>query len=125
MSLLVLYNPLIHKRSPKGGCYSTSNNLSCSPDISISCVCEQKLKFPLLLLLVIPQPYNDKKEEIWLSSMTKAPTSTEKSKKQHDNKNTPPQTDYTTIADLGRSVGVIAVTPLVRLNRLTSAQHSH
>ena len=41
-----------------------------------------------------------KKEEIWLSPMTKAPTPTEKSKKQRDNtKNANKNLDYTTIAD--------------------------
>ena len=29
--------------------------------------------------------YQEKTEEIWLSHMTKVPTPTEKSKKQHDN----------------------------------------
>ena len=43
----------------------------------------------------------EKKEEFWLSPMTKAPTSTEKkSKKQRDNtKNATKNFDYTTIAD--------------------------
>ena len=46
-----------------------------------------------------------KKEEIWLSPMTKAPTPTEKSKKQLDNTKTPPKTSiYTTIADRLRTV---------------------
>ena len=41
--------------------------------------------------------------------------------------NTPPKTSITQRlrTDLGRSVGVTAVTPLVWLNRLTSAQPSH
>ena len=48
---------------------------------------------------------------------------------QRDNIKTPPKT-YTTITqrlrtDLGRSVRVTAVTPLVWLNRFTSAQPSH
>ena len=34
--------------------------------------------------------YKEKKEEIWLSPMTKAPTPTEKSKKQRDNTKTLP-----------------------------------
>ena len=69
----------------------------------------------------------EKKEEIWLSPVTKTPTPTEQSKKQRDNiKNATKNFDYTTIADrLGRSVGVTAVTQLVWLNRFTSAQHSH
>ena len=37
----------------------------------------------------------EKKEEIWLSPMTKAPTPTEKSKKQRDNTKTPPKTSIT------------------------------
>ena len=40
------------------------------------------------------------KEEIWLSSMTKAPLQTEMSKKQNDNTKSPPKKfDYTEIAD--------------------------
>ena len=59
--------------------------------------------------------------------MTKAPTGTEKSKKQHDNIKTTPKTLITQRlrTDLGRSVGVTANNPLVWLNRLTSAQPSH
>ena len=46
-----------------------------------------------------------KKEEIWLSPMTEAPTPTEKSKKQRDNtKNATKNFDYTTIADRLRTV---------------------
>ena len=37
----------------------------------------------------------EKKEEIWLIPMTKAPTPTEKSKKQSDNTKTPPKTSIT------------------------------
>ena len=47
----------------------------------------------------------EKKEEIWLSPMTKAPTPTEKSKKHHDNiKNATKNFDYTTIADRLKTV---------------------
>ena len=47
----------------------------------------------------------DKKEEIWLSPITNAPTLTEKSKKQRDNiKNANKNFDYTTIADRLRMV---------------------
>ena len=51
--------------------------------------------------------------------MTKALTPTEQSKKQHDNIKTPPKTLITQRlrTDLGRSVGVTAVTPLVLFNR--------
>ena len=46
-----------------------------------------------------------KKEDIWLSPMTKALTPTEKSKKELDNTKTPPKNfDYTTIADPLRTV---------------------
>ena len=69
----------------------------------------------------------EKKEEIWLIPVTKAPTPTEKSKKQCDNiKNTTKNFDYTTIADRLRMVSWSkAVTQLVWLNRFTSAQPSH
>ena len=35
--------------------------------------------------------FQEKKEEIWLSPMTKAPKPTEKSRKQRDNTKTPPK----------------------------------
>ena len=46
----------------------------------------------------------EKKKEILLSPMTKAPTPTEKSKKQSDNTKTPPKTSITQRlrTDLGR-----------------------
>ena len=52
------------------------------------------------------------REEIWLSSMTKAPTPTEKSKKQRDNIKTPSKTSITQRlrTDLGRSVWVTIIT---------------
>ena len=47
----------------------------------------------------------EKKEEIWLSRMTNAPTLTEKSKKQRDQiQNATKNFDYTTIADRLRMV---------------------
>ena len=47
----------------------------------------------------------EKKEELWLSPMTKAPTQTEKSKKQRDNiKNATKNFDYITIAEWLRTV---------------------
>ena len=69
----------------------------------------------------------EKKEEIWLSPVTKTPTPTEQSKKQRDNIKTPPKTFITQLlrTDLGRSVGVTAVTQLVWLNRFTIDQPSH
>ena len=59
--------------------------------------------------------------------MTKAPTPTEKSKKQRDNTKTPPKTSIIQRlrTDLGRSVGVTIATQLVWLNRLTGFQPSH
>ena len=56
--------------------------------------------------------------------MTKTSTPIEQSKKQRDNIKTPPKTLNTQLlrTDLGRSVGVKAVTQLVWLNRFTSAQ---
>ena len=62
--------------------------------------------------------FYEKKEEIWLSPVTKTPTPTEQSKKQRDNIKTPPKTLITQLlrTDLGRSVGVTAVTQLVWLN---------
>ena len=61
-------------------------------------------------------------------SYAKSPyTHRKKSKKQRDNTKTPPKTSITQRLrnDLGRSVVVTAVTPLVWLNRFTSAQPSH
>ena len=71
--------------------------------------------------------FQEKKEEIWLSPMTNAPTLTEKSKKQRDNIKNATKTSITQQlrTDLGRSVRVTAVTQLVWLNRFTSAQPSH
>ena len=49
--------------------------------------------------------FYEKKEEIWLSPMTNAPTLTEKSKKQRDNiKHATKNFDYTTIVDRLRTV---------------------
>ena len=60
----------------------------------------------LMLCLILGD--KEKKEEIWLSPMTKAPTPTEKLKKQRDNSETPPKSSITQRlrTDLGRSVGV-------------------
>ena len=71
--------------------------------------------------------WQDKKEEIWLSPVTNANTSTEKSKNaswQHKKRQHKLITQRLR-TDLGRSVGVTTVTPLVWLNRFTSAQPSH
>ena len=50
----------------------------------------------------------EKKEEIWLSIMTKAPTPQKKSKKQHDKTKMPSKLRLRT--DWGRSVGLIIAT---------------
>ena len=72
-------------------------------------------------------PMHEKKKEIWLSPMTKAPTPIEKSKKQRDNTKTPPKSSITQRlrTDLGRSVGVTKATQLVWLPRFTGSQPSH
>ena len=59
--------------------------------------------------------YIKKKEEIWLSPLTKAPTLTEISKWQSDNTNNATKCSITQWlrTDLGRSVGVTTVTQLV------------
>ena len=71
--------------------------------------------------------FKRKKEEILLSPVTKAPTPTEKSKKQRDNmKNATKNFDYTTIADRLSTVNWSnSGHQLVWLNRFTSAQPSH
>ena len=60
--------------------------------------------------------------------MTKAPTPTEKFKKQRDNTKKPPKTSITQrlLTDLGRSVGVTTATQLVwiNLNRFTGSKPS-
>ena len=58
--------------------------------------------------------------------MTKAPTPTEKSKKQRDNTKTPQKTSITQQlrTELGRSVGVTIATQLVWLNQFTGSQPS-
>ena len=58
-------------------------------------------------------PY-DKKEEIWLSPMTKAPTPTEMSKGQNDN-----TSNATKKFNTGRPVGVTMATQLVWLTSFT------
>ena len=69
----------------------------------------------------------EKREELLVSPMTKALTPTEKYKKERDNTKTPPKTLTTQRlwTDLGRTVRVTTGTPLVWLNRFTSAQPSH
>ena len=59
--------------------------------------------------------------------MTNAHTPTEKSKSIVTTLKRQPKTSITQRlrTDLGRSVGVTAVTPLVWLNRFTGAQPSH
>ena len=69
----------------------------------------------------------EKQEEIWLIPMTKAPSPTENSKKQRNNRKNATKTFITLRlrTDLGRSVGVPPATQLVRLNRFTESQPSH
>ena len=83
--------------------------------------------FIFLCLTFLGFEFKRKKEEIWLSPVTKTPTPTEQSKKQRDNIKPPAKTLITQLlrTDLGRSVGVTAVTQLVWLNRFASAQPSH
>ena len=59
--------------------------------------------------------------------MIKAPTPSEKSKKQQDDTKTPPKTSVTQLlrTDLVRSVGVPTVTQLVVFNQSTGTQPSH
>ena len=68
-----------------------------------------------------------KKEKIWLSPMTKDLHPQKKSKRQRDNKQTPPKTSITQRlrADSGRQVGVTTAILVVWLNWFTSAQPSH
>ena len=68
-----------------------------------------------------------KKEESWLSPMTKAPPPTQNSKKQSDNTKTPPKFSMAQrlLTDLGWSVGVTTATRLVGLNRFAWYQPSH
>ena len=65
--------------------------------------------------------HKDKKEEIWPSPMTKAPTPTEMSKGQSDNTNnaTKSSINQQLRTDLGRSVGVTKATQLVWLTWFT------
>ena len=70
----------------------------------------------------------EKKEEIWFSPMTKAPTPTkQKFKKQRDNTKTPPKTSITQRlrTDSGRSVRVTIAAQLVWLNKLMGSKPSH
>ena len=64
---------------------------------------------------------NDKKEEIWLSPMTKAHTPTEMSKGQIDNTNNATKSliKQRLRTDFGRSVGVTTATQLVWLTWFT------
>ena len=68
-------------------------------------------EFPTLIF-EFPTLFFDKKHLIWLSTMTKAPTPTEMSKGQSDNKNNATKISITQRlrTDLGRSVGVTTAT---------------
>ena len=69
----------------------------------------------------------EKKEEIRLIPMSKAPSSTEKHKTQRDNTKMQPKpfVSQRMRTDFGRSVGVTTATQLVWLNRLMGSQPSH
>ena len=69
----------------------------------------------------------EKKEEIRLSPMTKAPTPTEMSKVQSDNTNDTKKFDYTAVADRLRTVSWSTVTTATQLMLLTwfTGQPSH
>ena len=58
-------------------------------------------------------------------SYDKAPTPTEKSKKQYDNTKIHQNFEQRLRTDLGRSVEVTIATQLVWLNRFTGSQPSH
>ena len=74
----------------------------------------------MIWYLVSLQESEEKKEEIWLSPMTKAPTPTEMSKGQSDNTNnaTKSSIKQRLRTDLGRSVGVTKATQLEWLTGL-------
>ena len=75
----------------------------------------------------VPRFTEREKGRYLTTAMTKAPTPTEKSKKQRDNTKMPPNTSITlrSRTDVGRSVGGTAATQMVRLNRFTESQPSH
>ena len=70
-----------------------------------------KIQTVWTFIIVISIP-DEKKEEIWLFPMTKAPTPTKKSKMQRDNTKNATKTSITQRlrTDLGRSVGVTIAT---------------
>ena len=65
--------------------------------------------------------YCGKKKEIWHKPMTKEPSSTQKSKNEHDNTINATKTSITKRlqTDLGRSVRVTTISQLVLLNQFT------
>ena len=71
-----------------------------------TCVCYliYKLRRVKGAAIFLIQEYKEKKEEIWLSPMTKAPTPTEMSKGQNDNTNVTKKFDYRAVADRLRTV---------------------
>ena len=70
---------------------------------------------------IIMRAYEDKKEEIWPSPITKAPIPTEISKGQNDHTNNATKSSIKKRlrTDLGRSVGVTTATKLVWLTWFT------
>ena len=112
--------------------YSMLGNCILSSYVQMPSVLQRRPKCPSqsevkVAIFVEGLVLKEKKEEIWLSPVTKTPTPTEQSKKQRYNIKTPPKTLITQLlqTNLGRSVGVTAVTQLVWLNQFTSAQPSH
>ena len=86
-------------------CYTNRRHLILSDTWSHLCAQYTNEVPPCSTIFMSPcRCIRKKKEEIWLSLITKAPTSTEKSKKQRDQKKNPKNFDYTTIVDRLRMV---------------------
>ena len=83
--------------------------------ISISCLRIRNVTKQGQRTLVKKNPLHREKEEILFSPMTKAPTPTEKPKKQRENRKATPKTSITQRlqTDFGRSVGITIATQLV------------
>ena len=76
---------------------------------------------------VMVKLYSNSQDDMWLKAVTKAPTPTEKSKKQRDNTKPSPKILITTNTDRLRTsqFWVTAATKLVRLNGFYGRQPSH
>ena len=103
---------------------STSAPMRKKRDFSVRLHVNFALEVKLISLLL--SHFYEKREEIWLSLMTKTPTSSEMSKGKVTTQTTPHKSSITQRlrTDLGRSVGVTTATQLVWLTGLW-AQHSH